>query len=360
MRFFNLPDLGEGIPEADIIEWHIKEGDTVKEDQIMVSVETAKAIVEVPAPCDGVIAKLFGKGGDTILTGEPLVEFVSEQEDAGTVVGKLIQDEQNSDDEPFFIGAAPEAANILSTPKANIQALARKMNMAPDELPQARQSGSGNPLKSYPLENPEPLKGVRKHMSRTMAESRAAVVPVTLFDDADIHHWSQKEDITVRLIQAIIGACKNEPSLNAWFDGTSMSREVHKSVNLGLAVDSEDGLFVPVIRNAETLNKKQLREKINHLRSSVKERSLPNSELQGASVTLSNFGVFAGKYATPVVVPPMVCIVGVGAIRENVISVNGKPESRRIVPISLSFDHRAVTGGEATRFLHSMIQLLQK
>ena len=139
-----------------------------------------------------------------------------------------------------------------------------------------------------------------------------------------------------------------------------MSREVHESVNLGLAVDSEDGLFVPVIREAEKLNKKQLREKINQLRTAVKERSLPNSELAGASITLSNFGVFAGQYATPIVVPPMVCIIGVGAIRENVISVKGKPESRRVIPLSLSFDHRAVTGGEATRFVHAMIQLLQK
>ena len=360
MRYFNLPDLGEGIPEADIVEWHVKEGDTVKEDQIMVSVETAKAIVDVPAPCDGVIAKLFGKEGDTILTGEPLVEFVSEQEDTGTVVGKLVQDEQGADDEPFFIGAAPESTETVSTPKANIQALAQQMNMDLGDLPRARQARSGNDIKSYSLETPEPLKGVRKHMARTMTESHAAVVPVTLFDDADIHHWSDREDITARLIQAIIGACKKESSLNAWFDGASMSRQIHDSVNLGLAVDSEDGLFVPVIRGAEKLSKKQLREKINHLRSAVKERSLPNSELQGASITLSNFGVFAGKYATPVVVPPMVCIIGVGAISENVISVKGKPESRRIVPISLSFDHRAVTGGEATRFLHSMIQLLQK
>ena len=360
MRYFNLPDLGEGIPEADIVEWHVKEGDTVKEDQIMVSVETAKAIVDVPAPCDGVIARLFGKEGNTILTGEPLVEFISEQEDAGTVVGKLVQDEQGSDDEQFFIGAAPESAETLSTPKANIYSLAQQMNMDLGDLPRARQNNFGNGVKSYPLENPEPLKGVRKHMARTMAESHAAVVPVTLFDDADIHHWSDKEDITVRMIQAIIGACKEEPSLNAWFDGASMSRQVYKSINLGLAVDSKDGLFVPVIREANNLNKKQLREKINHLRSAVKERSLPSSELQGASITLSNFGVFAGKYATPIVVPPMVCIIGVGAIRENVVSINGKPESRRIVPISLSFDHRAVTGGEATRFLHSMIQLLQK
>ena len=372
MRFFNLPDLGEGIPEADIVEWHIKEGDNIKEDDIMVSVETAKAIVDVPAPCTGIIAKLCAQPGETVLTGAPLVEFVSDEADTGTVVGKLAEGDSSTVQDDFFIGAAPEPAALkstalestalkstaLSTSAGNIQALAQQLNMNLGDLPKGRSQTS--PEKSYQLENPEPLKGVRKHMARTMAESHASVVPVTLFDDADIHHWSDKEDITVRLIQAIVHACKEEPALNAWFDGAALNREVHPSVALGLAVDSEDGLFVPVIRDADNLSGKQLRSKINDLRVAVKERTLPNSALQGASISLSNFGVFAGKYATPVVVPPMVCIIGVGKLKDEIVSVDGKPESHRILPLSLSFDHRAATGGEATRFLHAMIQLLQK
>lgn len=359
MRFFNLPDLGEGIPEADIIEWHVKEGDSIQEDDIMVSVETAKAIVDVPAPCTGVIAKLCAQPGETVLTGAPLVEFVSDEADTGTVVGKLVEsDVSASVQDDFFIGAAPESATASSVGGGNLQALAQQLNINLSDRPKARNTPSVE--KSYSLDNPEPLKGVRKHMARTMSESHASVVPVTLFDDADIHHWSDKEDITVRLIQAITHACKEEPALNAWFDGATLSRELSPSVHLGLAVDSNDGLFVPVIREAENLNSKQLRKTINELRTAVNERSLPSAELQGASISLSNFGVFAGKYATPVVVPPMVCIVGVGQLKEEIVSINGKPASHKILPLSLSFDHRAVTGGEATRFLHAMIQLLQK
>ncbi|ELU00564.1 hypothetical protein CAPTEDRAFT_139675 [Capitella teleta] len=193
-----------------------------------------------------------------------------------------------------------------------------------------------------------------------MAESHAAVVPVTLFDDVDIDHWQDKEDITVRLIQAIAAACEVEPALNAWFDGATLSRQLHDTVDLGLAVDSEEGLFVPVIRDVARMEKEAVRTRINELREGVKDRSLPNSELQGATITLSNFGVFAGKYATPVVVPPMVCIIGVGRLRDEIVSISGKPESHRVLPLSLSFDHRAATGGEATRFLHAMIQQLQK
>ncbi len=357
MRFFNLPDLGEGIPEADIVEWHVNEGDSIKEDVKMVSVETAKAIVDVPAPCTGVIARLCAQPGETVLTGAPLVEFVSDEADAGTVVGKLAEDKNTAvvqDD--FFIGAAPQTDAPQNAGTANIQALAQQLGMNLSELPKSRSQKTSE--KSYALDNATPLKGVRKHMARTMAESHACVVPVTLFDDADIHHWSDKEDITVRLIQAITNACKKEPALNAWFDGSSMSREVRQSVDLGLAVDTEDGLFVPVIRNAGQINKKQLRNKINELRTGVKERSLPGTELQDATISLSNFGVFAGKYATPVVVPPMVCIIGVGKLKEEIVSVNGKPESHKMLPLSLSFDHRAVTGGEAARFLHAVIQSL--
>ena len=362
MRFFNLPDLGEGIPEADIVEWHIKEGETIKEDELMVSVETAKAVVDVPAPCSGVIARLCGKPGDTVLTGAPLVEFVSEQEDSGTVVGKLVtNDVETSNQESFIVGAPTSDLSSSSLADRDIKGLdnlARQFQV--DLSSVARQRKQTPEVQSYPLENPEPLKGVRKHMAQTMAESHAAVVPVTLFDDVDIHHWEKGEDITARLIQALTVACIEEPALNAWFDGATMSRQVHDQVDLGLAVDSSEGLFVPVMRDAGNMNKTEIRAAIKKLRQGVEDRSLPNSELQGATITLSNFGVFAGKYATPVVVPPMVCIVGVGRLREEIVSVDGQPESHKILPLSLSFDHRAATGGEATRFLHETIKQLQK
>ncbi|AMO58703.1 branched-chain alpha-keto acid dehydrogenase subunit E2 [Endozoicomonas montiporae] len=355
MKFFNLPDLGEGIPEADIVEWHIQEGEHVKEDQIIVSVETAKAIVEVPSPVTAEVARLCGQPGDTILTGAPLVEFVSEEEDLGTVVGELeVAAANTTEDESFFIGSPPSGATMSQPANGSVHDLASSLGMT-QAAPTKQSSQTG-----YALENPEPLKGVRKHMANTMTQSHAEVVPVTLFDDADIDHWKDGEDITVRLIQAVVKACQSESALNAWFDGSSMSREVFDSVHLGLAVDSDEGLFVPVIRAAETLDGKQLRHQVNTFRTAVKERSLPPSEMAGATITLSNFGVFAGKYATPVVVPPMVCIVGIGKLRAEIVSINGQPASHKVLPVSLTFDHRAATGGEATRFLHTLIAELEK
>lgn len=350
MKFFNLPDLGEGIPEADIVKWHVEPGGSVREDQILVSVETAKAVVEVPSPITGVIARLCGEPGDTILTGAPLVEFEADDDDGGTVVGALPGGESvQQEGDAFIVGAAPAAVNQPREP-VDLAGLARRFNVP---LPARATAGPS------PLANPEPLKGVRRHMARTMAESHESVVAVTLFDEADIHHWDRKEDITLRVIQAMVRACKVEPALNAWFDGASMSRELFDSVNLGLAIDSGDGLFVPVIKTVEALSKAQVRSRINSLRIAVKDRVLPPSALQGATITLSNFGVFAGRYGTPIVVVPTVCIVGVGRIREAVVSVAGQPESHRLLPLSLSFDHRAVTGGEASRFLATLIEALE-
>lgn len=359
MKFFHLPDLGEGIPEADIVKWHVAEGAEVKEDQIIVSVETAKSVVEVPSPVTGVIARFCGKPGETILTGEPLVEFVSDHEDSGTVVGKLAQENHTTDsDESFSIGAPPssEKNSQINTGTASegLASLAKTYNINVNKA----NKRTLNPH-HYPLKNPEPLKGVRKHMAKLMAESHANVVPVTLFDDVSIQGWKKQEDITVRLIQALISACKVEPSLNAWFDGTTLSREIHSSIDLGLAVDSSDGLFVPIIRSAETLSGQELRMTINTLREGVKDRSLSPAALQGSTIALSNFGVFSGAYGTPIIIPPTVCIVGVGKIYEGVVSINGKPASHNLLPISLSFDHRSVTGGEAARFLKEILDSLR-
>lgn len=362
MRFFNLPDLGEGIPEADIVKWHVSEGDRITEDQPMVSVETAKAVVEVPAPCTGVIAHLYGQPGDTVLTGAPLVEFETDEEDIGTVVGKLASDGASTrSDESFIIGTPADSqaqqAPLSQIAQSGLKTLAEQFQVSLDSVVTKHRNIAQNTI-SYPLDNPEPLKGVRKNMARAMVEARASVVQVTLFDDVDINHWEDKEDITVRLVQAIANACEVEPALNAWFDGASLSRQLHDFVDLGLAVDSEAGLFVPVIRDVGKMKKEEIRKSINKLREGVKDRTLTNSELQGATITLSNFGVFVGKYATPIVVPPTVCIIGVGRLREEIVSVDGKPESHRILPLSLSFDHRAATGGEAAHFLYAMIQQL--
>jgi 2-oxoisovalerate dehydrogenase E2 component (dihydrolipoyl transacylase) len=370
MKLFNLPDLGEGLPDAEIHEWFVKEGDKVTADEPLVSMETAKAVVDVPSPETGIIAKLFGKPGDVIKTGEPLIAFVSQNaavSDKGTVVGKLEESNDVTEDN-FTIGSSsPQKQRIKTTPSVKI--LAKKLNI---DLSLVHATGSHGMItredvQAYSDKNAqipvgfEPLKGVRRAMLHSMMQSHAEVVPVSLFDEADIHTWKPGTDITVRLIHALIAASKKEPALNAWFDTRHNARQLFDEVHLGLAMDNEEGLFVPVIHNAAQHADKELRALINEFKEAVNQRSISADKLKGATITLSNFGKFAGRYASPIIVPPMVSILAVGKLYEAaVVTSKGDIEAHRLLPLSLSFDHRAVTGGEATRFLGAVIESLQK
>lgn len=372
MKIFNLPDLGEGLPDAEIREWLIAEGDDVKLDQPIVSMETAKALVDVPSPYSGRITKLFGQPGDIIKTGSPLVGYENfdntATQDSGTVVGSIEVGTRVLTEEPT--GVAPRTSvkgNIKITPA--VRGLAKQLNVNIDSIiptgpdntitvQDVKKAADTHAAPAQP-EGFELLHGVRRSMAINIAQAHAVVVPVTLSDDADIQHFSKDEDITIRLIRALIAACKEEPSLNAHFDGKTLSRKNFSEVNIGIAVDTPKGLYVPVIKNAEKLSKEQLREHINGFKEHAQKQEFSKESLQNGTITLSNFGVFVGRYANPIVVPPTVAIMGVGKVRDEVVAVEGNVEIHRILPVSLTFDHRAATGGEAARFLAAFIGDLQ-
>ncbi|NCT57811.1 MAG: 2-oxo acid dehydrogenase subunit E2 [Legionella sp.] len=369
MTIFNLPDLGEGLPDAEIHEWFVKVGDEVTVDQPLVSMETAKAVVDVPCPEAGIIEKLYGKPGDIIQTGAPLVAFVEQKEqaaeDQGTVVGKLEENAHAADDD-FIIGSAsPNATRVKTTPAARLKA--KRLNI---DLKTISGTGENNLItlddiqqaaakQSIPPEGFEPLRGVRRAMLSSMVQSHQTVVPVSIFDEADVSAWMGKDDITVRIIRAICNAAKHEPALNAWFDTEHSARKCFNEVHLGLAMDNADGLFVPVIHDAQTQSDQALREQINAFKISVQDRTVPAEQLKGSTITLSNFGKFSGRFASPIIVPPSVAILAVGRLYEGVKSCDGTISSCHLLPLSLSFDHRAVTGGEATRFLGAVIESLK-
>ena len=455
IKTFRLPDLGEGLPDATIVEWRVKEGDTVKLDAPLCAMETAKAVVDVPSPYTGKIIKLHGAPGDVIETGAELVDFEPDpnakqraegspsghghgakkpsrgagapipdpgdsprtviasdeggsigetgkpqREDEGTVVGAM------ASSNAVHVEQAASIGNVKAVPA--VRALARKLRVdlgrvqpsgaggvvtlqdvkqaaangsaplggapaarsaatapaaaQPGPAPAARTalSSSGKAMRTAPpgvqaSGQPEQLKGVRRNMARVMADAHARVVQTTIVDDADLHAWTGKQDITERTIRAIVAACRAEPGLNAWFDDQNLSLTRHPHVDLGIAVDTADGLFVPALRNAHLLDARGLREGINRIRAQVEDRSIPASELTGYTISLSNFGMFAGRYGTVVVVPPCVAIVGVGKLSHDVVAVMGGIEVHRRLPISLTFDHRAATGGEAARFLKVLL-----
>ncbi|WDM67298.1 MULTISPECIES: dihydrolipoamide acetyltransferase family protein [Xanthomonas] len=494
-KTFHLPDLGEGLPDATIVEWFVAEGDSVRLDEPLVSMETAKAVVEVPSPFSGTVVKLAGAAGDVIVTGAMLAQFAldasqpqradgqdtghghghggaqaqvhtpstgqsaagpsdrvvasdnggeiadadagadapSERDDAGTVVGAMQSSNAVQSEQAIAVGGvrampvvralarklrvdlaqvratgpdgtvtladvkqaaaagtarpSPGAHGAPTSPAsgrggsigdggkaAGIAADGRDRPATATLLPPAGEgarradegqsrstlSASGKPMRTQPpgtsvKGQPEQLKGVRRNMARVMADAHSKVVPTTLNDDADLHAWQPGNDVTVRLVRAIVRACQAVPALNAWFDGDALSRTLHHQVDIGIAVDTEEGLFVPALRNADMLDAHGIREGINRLRQQVETRSIAAAELSGYTISLSNFGMFAGRYATPVVVPPCVAIVAAGRARYQLVPVMGGVETHKVMPLSLTFDHRAATGGEAARFLRAML-----
>lgn len=368
MSIFNLPDLGEGLPDAEIHEWFVKVGDTVTADEPLVSMETAKAVVDVPCPQSGTITKLFGSPGDVIKTGEPLVSFASDapvKVDKGTVVGNLEESSEVSEDN-FIIGSGHSSVRAKATPATRL--FAKKLSIDLNTLTGSGEHGlitredvqTAADKRTQVPAGFEPLRGVRRAMLNSMVLSHREVVPVSIFDEADIHAWQEKSDITVRLIRAISYACEQEPALNAWFDSQHSARQCFKPLHLGLAMDNDEGLFVPVIKDVADHTDSDLRAMIDDYKKAVFERTVPAEQLKGATFILSNFGKFAGRFASPIIVPPMVAILAVGRLYSGVVNDNGKPVIHRLLPLSLSFDHRAVTGGEATRFLGAIMAALEK
>jgi pyruvate dehydrogenase E2 component (dihydrolipoamide acetyltransferase) len=444
-KLFLLPDLGEGLPDAEIVEWLVEVGDVVKLDEPLVSMETAKAVVEVPSPYSGKVLRLAGAAGDVIETGHWLVEVEidpslpqradaqdtghshghkpaaapvggpsgpnaesigpegpptdEEEADAGTVVGAMESSNAVRSEQAIAVGgvkAMPAVRALAKKLKVDLarvtpsgangdvtladvkRAAANPVATAPRSTPVGGPSGPKPyaerpqpPAKSFGVKTPptdsdakldvdDPVRGVKRNMIRTMSQAHAEVVPTSLMDDADIHAWAPGEDIMARLIRALAVAAQAVPALNSWFNAKEGTLRRHSRVDVGIAIDSPDGLFVANLRGAQQLDAWQIRGELNRIRDGVRTRSLPPEDLRDYTLMLSNFGVFAGKYATPVVVPPCVCIVGAGRLYHAVVPVLGGLETHRTMPISLTFDHRACTGGEAARFLRALLDDLQR
>lgn len=364
MKTFMLPDLGEGLHDAEIVAWHVAAGDHVVADQPLVSVETDKAVVEIPSPQAGRIERLCAKTGDRIKTGAALVEFEEGvHADPGAVVGELATAAAKPARPARVPTAAPSRPAIKATPA--VRARARELGI---DLAHVVPTGPGDTAtiadveaaaRPAPRGEGEPLRGVRRTMALNMMRSVKLVAAATVLDDADIGGWRAGEDVTIRLVRALVAGCKAAPDLNAWYDSAVMERQLHDRIDLGLAVDTEDGLIVPVLRDVGRRSPAELRQALDALKADVRARKVPLVELKGQTITLSNFGMLAGRYAALSIVPPQVAILGAGRARSAVLPVDGMPAVRRILPLSVTFDHRVVTGGEAARFLRAALADLE-
>ncbi len=390
MTTFNLPDLGEGLPEAEIVSWHVAEGDPVRTDGLLVSVETAKAVVEVPSPYTGIVEKLYASAGDIVATGAPLVEFADASaadtapqpaadagQEAATVVGNVPTGGELLKETAIAGGTRRQKkGRIKATPSVRTQAKRLGIDLS-DVIPTGKNGQiTVADLDSYAAKGKvqarsrsarpkaiagrsDQLRGPRRAMAQSMSRFRDEVALCTLFDDADIHEWSNKRNITGRILRAIVAGCVAEPALNGFYNADTMIHQTESRVDIAMAVDTEDGLIVPVIRNVEAMSIGDIRAAVEDLKQATRKRTVAPQDMVNYTFTLSNFGTMAGRYATPLMVPPTVGILGTGKLQHDVVAVMGGIEAHRRIPLSLSFDHRCITGGEAARFLAAVIQDLE-
>lgn len=387
LREFKFPDVGEGIAEAEIVRWLVKEGDSVKEDQDLLEVETDKAVLTLNSPYTGKIKKLHGQEGEIIKVGDvlttvdasaedtPAVE--AEKKDSGTVVGNLGD------------GEAVEVVHPVQAMPA-VRALAKQMGI---NLATVKGSGPGGRITKEDVEKagaqtgqqtrPDadpygvvekiPLRGIRRTIAKRMAEASKRVAEVTIWEDADITELEQvrakerrvAEEKGVRLtylpflIKAIIPALKAHPYFNASLDEAAEAIVLKKYFNIGIAVDTSDGLIVFVIKNADEKNILDMAQEIATLADKARLRKIDLHDLKGSTFTITNYGIVGASYGTPMINHPEVAILGLGKIEDRAVVRDGQITIRKMMPLSLAFDHRVIDGVEAGRFLGVVIQHLE-
>ena len=377
---FKLPDLGEGIAEVELRKWLVKEGDLVAEHQTIVEVETDKAVVEVPSPHKGTVTRIHRQEGETVKVGEVLLEIAGE--------GDLPL--SGSGEHPRsvgIVGTLPEPGDepvIVATPL--VRKLARERGIDLTGIRGSGPRGSITPedLESAaaPLQSPGedfgpverlPLRGVRRTTARNVLASQHQTAFVTTMEEADVTDlWQlrEREQQAVEergthltflpfFIKAAQHALREHPNFNATIDDAAEQIIIKKHYHFGIAVETPDGLMVPVIRDVEKKSILELAAEIQTLGKKARERTIGLSELKGSSFTITNYGHFGGLYATPIINWPDVAILGFGRIVERPWVHSGEIVIRRILPLSLTFDHRVTDGAEAGQFLEKVVRYLE-
>src|SRR5215468_478876 len=385
LREFKFPNVGEGIAEGEIVRWLVKEGDSVKEDQDLVEVETDKALLTLNSPYTGKVTKLHGIEGDIIKVGNVLTTFdaggeeppvEAEKRDAGTVVGSL------SDNELVEV-----IRPVQATP--TVRALAKQRGI---DLAKVKGTGPGGRITKEDVERAAtktqqtdaetdaygsvekiPLRGIRRTVAKRMAEASKRVAEVTIWEDADITELERvrarerrvAEEKGVRLtylpfiMKAVTPALNAHPYFNASLDEGAEAIVLKKYFNIGIAVDTTDGLIVFVIKDADKKNILDLAKETATLADKARLRKIDLHELKGSTFTITNYGVVGASYGTPIINYPEVAILGLGKIEDRPVVRKGEIAIRKIMPLSLAFDHRVIDGVEAGRFLGVVIQHLE-
>ncbi|MFN2100876.1 dihydrolipoamide acetyltransferase family protein [Altererythrobacter sp. MF3-039] len=419
---FNMPDVGEGVAEAEVVEWHVKVGDTVEEDQHLVDVMTDKATIDIESPVDGKVIEVAGEVGDTIAVGAMLLVIEVEGEVSGEVEEKAAEaaippdpkskqveerievetsDASDANDalaadpdpeplpEPTPAPAPQAGAKVLASPAVRARANDLAIDLAevkPAADGRVRHadldaflSYNGGFAASGRARSDEEIKviGLRKRIAQNMAASKRNIPHFSYVEECDVTDLERmraqlnegkgdrpKLTMLPLLIAAITKLVPDYPMINARYDDEANVVTRHGAVHLGMAAQTDNGLMVPVIREAQAKNLWQLAREIQRLAEAARDGSAKSEELSGSTLTITSLGPLGGVATTPVINRPEVAIIGPNRIIERPMFVMGadgqeRIEKRKLMNISISCDHRVVDGYDAASFIQDMKKLIE-
>ncbi len=422
-RVFNLPDLGEGLEDAEIVEWKVFEGDAVELNQPLVEVNTAKALVEIPSPVAGVVATLHGQPGEVVKVGAPLVTF--------SVEGEAAPEEPAAREAPpeaeggkrqavlvgYGVGEEPPGRRPRLTPpvprrapaaaaEAPAEAQARGVRATPVVRKLARERGldlatvagtgpggritredvlkslggpsgesvvsAATPAARAPAGEDErvPVRGARRLIAQKMTRSWQEIPHVTSFHTIDATHVDalrreltaesgQKVSALAVIVRGLVEVCREHPVLNSSFDPDAGEIVLRRSYHVGVAADTERGLLVPVVRDVDRKGIAQVAREMAEVVEAARAGTATPEQLTGSTITVSNYGAFGSEAGTPIINHPEAAILGVGRIGKRALVVDGRVEARTAVTLALSFDHRVMDGADADRAMTALRELLE-
>ena len=411
-----IPRLGEGAENGTVSNVFVRVGDSVKKDQPILELESEKAVASIPCPVSGKIFQVYVKVGQEVKVGQIVFSIASEEEikkvndskGRSSLEGEMLKRKKEPAGSGFLQGRSPALPKGVPVPPASpgLRKLARELGI---DLAQVRGSEKGGrivmaDLKDYvqslqqgssetkivrenkksqsaplvdflkwgPIEK-KPMNSLRKKISEKMVESVTTVPQVTQMGDADISQISELRKkyaplyekkgvhltLTPLVLKVLVDVLKKFPVFNSAFDELGQEIVVKKYFHFGIAVDTEQGLIVPVIRNVDQKNLMELSRALNDLVERTKQRKVSIDELQGASFTISNQGGIGGTHFTPIVNKPQTAILGLGKAVLRPVVREGRIEQRLILPLSLSYDHRVIDGADAARFMDFLVRTLE-
>ncbi|MFC0429687.1 dihydrolipoamide acetyltransferase family protein [Kutzneria buriramensis] len=385
-QLFRLPDLGEGLTEAEVLGWKVAVGDTVHVDQVVIEVETAKAAVEVPVPFEGTVLKLFAEAGSVVSVGEPLIAVGAAAQAAESGSGNVLIG-YGTKDEPrtrrrrakaaVATAAAPAAPAVEQAPKV-ISPLVRKLARdngidiatitptGPDAIV-LRKDVEAAIAKPAPAVDGEriPLRGMRRAIADKLSRSRSEIPDATTWVDVDATGLMEARKVIgvgvlALMARIVVAGLARYPELNSTVDTERQEIVRFKAVNLGFAAQSDRGLVVPVVRNANRLTTLELAAELTRLTELARAGTLTPEDMTGGTFTLNNYGVFGVDGSTPIINHPEAGLLGVGRIVDKPWAVDGQLAVRKVTQLSFTFDHRVCDGGVAGGFLRYVADCVER